>query len=156
MITPDRIQQLFDKYYELIRLETSEFGVNATEVRHLLGRLGEFYCALQIGGTLAHHTNQHGFDVICSAGRKVSVKTTAQKSGFIPIGKSTIHRADDLMIVQYQEGVLTTVYYGPISKAVSAARYYARSGNYELDISKARRLIAASESSALLKDPLPN
>lgn len=156
MISLDRIQQLFDKYYELIRLETSEFGVNATEVRHLLGRLGEFYCALQIGGTLAHLTNQHGFDVICSAGRKVSVKTTAQKSGFVPIGKSTIHKADDLMIVQYQEGMLTTVYYGPVAKAVSAARYYEPSGNYELDISKARRLMATFKSSAPTEISLPN
>lgn len=156
MISLDRIQQLFDKYYELIRLETSEFGVNATEVRHLLGRLGEFYCALQIGGTLAHLTNQHGFDVICSAGRKVSVKTTAQKSGFVPIGKSTIHKADDLMIVQYQEGMLTTVYYGPVAEAVSAARYYEPSGNYELDISKARRLMATFESSTPTEISLPN
>ncbi|MFG0268421.1 DUF6998 domain-containing protein [Pseudomonas sp. zjy_14] len=146
MIPLDRIQQLLDKYYELIRLETCEFFVNATEVRHLLGRLGEFYCALQIGGTLAHLTNQPGFDVICSAGRKVSVKTTAQKSGFIPIGKSTIHRADDLMIVQYKEELLTTTYYGTVEKALSAARYYERSGNYELEISKARRLMAVSES----------
>lgn len=72
MITQDRIQQLFDKYFELIRLETVEFGVSATEVRHLLGRLGEFYCALELEGTLAHLTNQHGFDVICRSGRKVA------------------------------------------------------------------------------------
>lgn len=148
MITPDRIKQLFDKYFELIRLETSEFGVNPTEVRHLIGRLGEFYCALQLGGTLAHLTNQHGFDVICKTGRRVSVKTTAQKSGFISIGESTINRVDDIMIVQYQDEALSTVYYGPVTPAVSAARLYQPTGNYELDISKARRLMTQLELSA--------
>ena len=78
MITADRIQQLYDKYLELIRLEIVEFGVKPTEVRHLIGRLGEFHCALQVGGTLAHLANQHGFDVICRNGRRISVKTTAQ------------------------------------------------------------------------------
>lgn len=152
MITQDRIQQLFDKYFELIQLETVEFGVSATEVRHLLGRLGEFYCALELEGTLAHLTNQHGFDVICRSGRKVSVKTTAQKNGFVPIGRSTIERVDDLMVIQYQDGALSTVYYGPIAQAIAAARYYAPTGNYELDLSKARRLTTTASPS--LKDAL--
>lgn len=140
MITADRLQQLFDKYYELIHLEVFEFGVKPTEIRHLIGRIGEFYCALQIGGTLAHLANQHGFDVICPGGRRVSVKTTAQRSGFVPIGRSTIDSVDDLMIVQYHEGTLSTIFYGPAALAISASRYYEPSGKYELDISKARRL----------------
>ncbi|MFL1527818.1 DUF6998 domain-containing protein [Pseudomonas sp. O230] len=144
MITTDRIQQLFDKYLELIHLEIAEFGVKPTEVRHLIGRLGEFYCALQVGGTLASLTNQHGFDVICQNNRRVSVKTTAQKTGFVPIGKSTLDRVDDLMVVQYHEGALFTIYYGPVGIAVDAARYYEPDGKYELDISKARRLMTAS------------
>ncbi|WP_058361165.1 DUF6998 domain-containing protein [Xanthomonas translucens] len=77
MITTGRIQQLYDKYLELVRLETEEFGVKPTELRHLIGRLGEFYCALQASGTLAHFANQHGFDVVCGNGRRISVKTTA-------------------------------------------------------------------------------
>lgn len=149
MITADRIQQLFDKYLELIRLEIAEFGVKPTEVRHLIGRVGEFYCALQVGGTLAHLTNQHGFDVICKNGRRVSVKTTAQQTGFVPIGKSTLDKVDDLMVLQYHEGALFTIYYGPVGLAVEAARYYEPSGKYELDISKARRLMAASVAPAL-------
>src|SRR3546814_11525292 len=60
---------------------TMEFGVKPTEVRHLIGRLGEFHCALQVGGNLAHMANQHGFDVVCSNDRRISVKTTAQVSG---------------------------------------------------------------------------
>ncbi|SFN71905.1 DUF6998 domain-containing protein [Dokdonella immobilis] len=140
MITADRIQQLYDKYLELIRLEIVEFGVKPTEVRHLIGRLGEFHCALQVGGTLAHLANQHGFDVICRNGRRISVKTTAQATGFVPIGKATIDKVDDLMIIQYRDGALSTVYFGPIGPAAAAARYYDHVGKYELDISKARRL----------------
>lgn len=142
MITTERIQQLHDKYLELIRLEIAEFGVKPTEVRHLVGRLGEFHCALQVDGTLAHLANQHGFDVVCREGRRISVKTTAQSTGFVPIGKSTIDKVDDLMIIQYREGELSTVYYGPIAPAIAAARYYEPDGKYELDISKARRLAA--------------
>ena len=140
MITTDRIRVLYNKYLELVKLEIDEFGVKPTEVRHLIGRLGEFYCALTVHGALAHDANQHGFDVVAKNGRKISVKTTAQKSGFVPISKSTLDKVDDLMIVQYSDGALTTIYYGDINPAVLAARYYDSVGKYELDISKARRL----------------
>lgn len=75
MITADQIQELYDKYLELIRLETLEFGVKPNEVRHLIGRLGEFHCALQVGGKLAHRANQHGFDVVCDNDRRISGKS---------------------------------------------------------------------------------
>jgi hypothetical protein len=142
MISKDRIQQLYDRYLELVLLEIVEFGVKPTEVRHLIGRLGEFYCALQIGGELAHHANQQGFDVICRNGRRVSVKTTAQITGFVPIRKATLDQVDDIMIVQYRDGALSTVYYGPVGPPAAAARYYEHVGKYELDIAKARRLTA--------------
>jgi hypothetical protein len=141
MITAEQIEILFNKYYELVQLEIDIFGVKPTEVRHLIGRLGEFYCALQVSGTLAHLANQHGFDVVCSNGRRISVKTTAQVTGFVPIGKSTIDKVDDLMVVQYRDGQLSTVYYGPVVKALEVCRYYDYSGKHELDIAKARKLM---------------
>lgn len=147
MITADRMQQLYDQYFELFRLEILELGVQPTEVRHLIGRLGEFYCALHVGGTLSHIANQHGFDVVCRNGRRISVKTTAQTTGFVPIGKTTLGKVDDLMIVQYRDGQLSIVYYGPVGPAVAAARYYRRDGKYELDLSKARRLAAGVATS---------
>lgn len=149
MITAAQVQHLYDKYLELILLETIEFGVKPTEVRHLIGRLGEFYCALQVGGTLAHVPNQHGFDVVCAKGRRISVKTTAQTTGFVPIGKATLDKADDLMIIQYRNGELLTVYYGPIGPAAMAARYYEHVGKYELDIAKARRLSGLNTSATV-------
>lgn len=147
MITLDRLVALRDQYLQLVRLEIDEFGVKPTEVRHLIGRLGEFECALMVGGTLAHRANQHGFDVISKEGRKISVKTTAQKSGFVAISEKTIHYADDLMLIQYIGGNLITIYYGCIKNAVSVARTYDGVGKYELDISKARTLARQLEAS---------
>lgn len=139
-LTPARLQQLRDQYLSLVRLEVEEFGVKPTEVRHLIGRLGEFECALQVGGTLSHTANQHGFDVVAANGRKVSVKTTGQKSGFVSISKSTLHHADDLMVIQYQNSKLEVLYYGSIQRAVDAARFYAPTGAYEFELSRARKL----------------
>jgi len=123
------------------------FGGKPTEVRHLIGRLGEFECALMVGGTLAHRANQHGFDVISKESRKISVKTTAQKSGFVAISEKTLHYADDLMLLQYIGGSLAIIYYGCIKNAVSVARIYDGVGKYELDISKARTLARQLEAS---------
>ena len=139
-LTRDRLQRLRDQYLSLIQLEVEEFGVKATEVRHLIGRVGEFECALVVGGSLAHVANQHGFDVVAPNGRKISVKTTGQKSGFVAISKSTLHHADDLMVIRYQNSKLDIIYYGCIKKAVEAARFYAPTGAYELELSKARQL----------------
>ncbi len=109
-------------------------------MRHLIGRLGEFYCALYTGGTLAHTANQHGFDVISESGRKISVKTTAQKTGFVAISANTAHQADDLMILQYLDGEISIIYFGPLEIATNKARIYESVGKYELDISKVRTL----------------
>jgi hypothetical protein len=141
MITRRKIKDLYKYYLEIVRLEVDECGVKPTEVRHLIGRLGEFYCALKVKGVLAHNANQHGFDVLCKgSGRTISVKTTAQKTGFVAISATTTHKAQDLMIVQYADGELTTVYYGSMKQAIQSARHYKNPGKYELDIGKARRI----------------
>lgn len=140
MISSDQVKILYDRYRELVKLEVEVFGVKPTEVRHLIGRLGEFHCALAVEGSLAHLANQHGFDVVAKDGRRISVKTTAQKSGFVPISSKTIDQVDDLMIIQYVNGELSIVYHGCVKKAVEAARFYQHVGNYELDIAKARKL----------------
>ena len=107
---------------------------------HLLGRLGEFHCALQVGGQLAARTHQRGFDVLGPDGQRISVKTTAQASGFVAIGQSTAAQADALMLVQYRDGETHTLYYGPMQPALDSARVYGSS--FELDLSVARRLAA--------------
>ncbi|AXF84864.1 hypothetical protein DTO96_100575 [Ephemeroptericola cinctiostellae] len=107
MINAKQIRTLYNRYLELIKLEVEMFGVKPTEVRHLIGRLGEFYCALKVDGTLAHSPNQQGFDVVCQNGKRISMKTTAQKTGFIAISSKTINIVDDLMIIQYLDQTLS-------------------------------------------------
>ncbi|WP_374355648.1 hypothetical protein [Chitinimonas sp.] len=141
------LQSLYEKYLDLVRFEISEFSVKPTEVRHLIGRLGEFFCAIVLDGVLASTPNQHGFDVVCKKGRKVSVKTTAQKSGFVAIGGNTLSLVDDLMIIQFIDDSLRIVYYGPIELAVAKARYYDDIKKYELDISAARLIYKDIDSS---------
>lgn len=131
------INKLYDHYIKILEIEINELGVKPTEVRHLIGRIGEFKCAIETNGRLAHVVNQHGFDVI-SNNKKISVKTTAQKSGFISINKKTLHNVDELMILQYEDNEFKIVYYGEISQAISVSRLW--EGKYELDISKARKL----------------
>ena len=137
-MTTIQINILYQKYLEIILLETIELGCAPTEVRHLIGRLGEFFCALKTNGTLARDTNQHGFDVISESGRRISVKTTAQKSGFIAINKNTIKQVDDIMILQYVNNELQIIYFDKIENATKDCRMW--NSNYELDISRAKRM----------------
>ncbi|MBP7452731.1 MAG: hypothetical protein KA914_08065 [Ottowia sp.] len=155
LLTQERLLQLRNQYLSLVQLEVEEFGVKPTEVRHLIGRLGEFECALLVGGTLSHIANQHGFDVVAANGRKISVKATSQKSGFVAISKSTLHHADDLMVIQYRNAKLEVLYYGCINKAVEFARFYTPTGSYELELSKARQLQHAAQQSIQPDGPAP-
>ncbi len=142
-LSTNQIRKLFRMYLSIIELETEDYGVMATEVRHLIGRLGEFYCAIEVGGTLAHVANQHGFDVVTKSKTRISVKTTAQQSGFIAISQATAEKADKLMILQYMNGALSILYFGKMAKAIEAAKYWPKVGRYNLSIAKARRLSAS-------------
>jgi hypothetical protein len=143
MLTKNQIKILYDKYLEIIKLETIELGCSPTEVRHLIGRLGEFYCALKTNGTLASETNQHGFDVISEDGRRISVKTTAQINGFVSINKNTLNKVDDIMIIQYINDDLQIIYYDKIENATKDCRTW--KDNFELDISKAKKMYLNKE-----------
>lgn len=140
MITRNQIEVLYKKYHDLVQLEVDEFGVKPTEVRHLIGRLGEFYCALKVNGELSHHANQHGFDVVAENGKRISVKTTAQKSGFVTISSKTLSQVDELMVLQYLDGELLEIYYGDIAPAIEISKTYPYHDKYELNISKARQI----------------
>lgn len=140
MLTLTQLDILRHQYLALLKLEVEAFGVQPTEVRHLIGRLGEIHAALLVKGQLAREVNQHGFDVIDPQGQRISVKTTAQSSGFVTLSGNTHSKAQQLMLLQYARGELVTVYHGPMDLAVQKARDY--KGNWELDISKARALQA--------------
>jgi hypothetical protein len=79
-----------------------EWGVPATELRHLCGRIGELYAALITNGQLANDVNQKGYDVVSSIGERVSVKTTARMdmSGHISFNTNTLEHVDRVIILR--------------------------------------------------------
>ena len=137
MITTEKIRSFYDKYFEILKLETQVLECKTTELRHLIGRLGEFYCALETDGILARTPNQHGFDVISKGGEKISVKTTAQTSGFVTINKNTMDLFDEVMVLQLVDLEIHQLFYGPMNEIKPLCREW--KGNYELDISKLKK-----------------
>lgn len=148
-ITASSIGILHAQYEAILAMELHLVGASATELRHLIGRLGEFKCALAVNGTLAPSANQRGYDVIGPDGRKISVKTTAQRSGFVPISASTAGLADDLMVIHYRDGVFETILHRPMSEVLAHCRKWRGKGksttdspviNFELDTNAIRRI----------------
>ena len=132
------IKTLLEKYLEIVKFET-QLGFKPTEIRHLLGRIGEFYCALKSDGRLATQSNQRGYDVISGDGRKISVKTTAQQTGFISFNINTLSLTDDIMIVHFSitDG-LQELFYGTSESIIPYCRVW--KNNYELDLSKIKKI----------------
>ena len=52
-----KLEQLYTKYLEVLKLEIEYFNHKPTELRHLIGRLGEIFCAIQTKGSLAQEVN---------------------------------------------------------------------------------------------------
>ncbi|QED49079.1 DUF7225 domain-containing protein [Cytobacillus dafuensis] len=135
-ISKTLVAKLFEEYFNILKFEMSTLNCKATELRHLIGRLGEFFCVLQTGGELARQTNQHGFDVL-NNGRRISVKTTAQDSGFISINQNTFSQFDDFFVVQYIQDDFKVLFYGP-KEQVPLARTYG--SKYEVDINALKKM----------------
>lgn len=132
------IEKLYEKYLHVLRFEMDELGFEPTELRHLIGRLGEFHCALTVNGTLSTRVNTAAYDVLHAQGRRISVKTTAQKGGFVTVKSNACEMLDQLMVVQYENGAFSTLYFGDIKEAVTVGRPWRDS--IELDVSKLKRL----------------
>ncbi len=144
-MTQKELQLMYDKYMEILHIEINQLKCKPTEVRHLIGRLGEFHCALKTKGDLAYTPNQHGFDVVSQAGKKVSVKTTAQNSGFITINQKTMNQFDKLMVLQMVDLELKELYFGPFDRLIPLCRPTRRVPNkFELDITKLKKLKKAN------------
>ncbi|OEH92685.1 DUF7225 domain-containing protein [Bacillus solimangrovi] len=136
-ISNNQIIKLYEEYNQILKYEMSLLNCKPTELRHLLGRIGEFLCAIHTNGSLARQPNQHGFDVM-SNGRRISVKTTAQTSGFITINQNTFDDFDDFFVVQYIRDEFKIIYYGSKENIQGIARTY---GNkYEIDIKRLKTL----------------
>lgn len=137
----EKIESFYNKYYEILKLEILELGCKPTELRHLIGRLGEFYCVINTNGKLAHTPNQHGFDVIAENGKKISVKTTAQKFGFVSINKNTTEMFDKLMVLQFEDLEFNQLYYGDMKDILPLCRVWKGNPNkFELDLTKLKNM----------------
>jgi len=79
-----------------------QWGVPATELRHLSGRIGELYAALISNGQMATEVNQDGYDVVSVQGERISVKTTAvmTSSGSVFFNSSTLEKVDRIIILR--------------------------------------------------------
>jgi len=78
------------------------WGVPATELRHLTGRIGELYAALITNGQMATNVNEKGYDVVGETGERVSVKTTGMlgSSGHISFNPKTLDVVDRVIILR--------------------------------------------------------
>lgn len=78
------------------------WGVPATELRHLCGRIGELYAALISNGQMASEVNQKGYDVVSSDGQRISVKTTAMmySAGHVSFNVSTLSHVDRVIVLR--------------------------------------------------------
>ena len=101
---------MLNKYIEILKVE-EQLGTPATEMRALIGRIGEIYATIKTDGVLAENTNQKGYDVVQGNGRTLSVKTTGTLRSTININPNTAHLANDTMVVLYEDGQLKVIYH---------------------------------------------
>jgi uncharacterized protein DUF6998 len=77
-----------------------QWGVPATELRHLCGRIGELYAAVMTNGQMATRVNQQGYDVVSAQGEKISVKTTAMMDYSGHISFNPLTQVDRVMVLR--------------------------------------------------------
>jgi hypothetical protein len=140
-MTNDQVKILLKKYFDILELEVREFECKPTEVRHLIGRIGEFICAIHVNGELARVPNQHGFDVIDPNGKRISVKTTAQKTGFISLNKNTIDLFDSIMVIQLIDLKPEIIYFDSVEnlKKLKLRTWSGNPNKFEIDIHLAKK-----------------
>ena len=115
------------------------WGVPATELRHLCGRIGELYAALISNGQMANEVNQKGFDVVGSTGDKISVKTTAMmdSAGHVSFNVNTLEHVDRVMVLRMNtaEMQIETLLDAPLEKALEMMSAE-KNGRRDLALSK--------------------
>ena len=98
------------------------WGVPATELRHLCGRIGELFVAVITNGQMATEVNQKGYDVVSSANERISVKTTATvgSTSHVMFNAKTLGVVDRVIILRIstEEREIETLLDVPIAKAL--------------------------------------
>jgi hypothetical protein len=100
-----------------------QWGVPATELRHLCGRIGELYAALITNGQMAVTVNQQGYDVVSAQGERISVKTTAMmgSSGHVSFNPNSLSQVDRIIVlrVNTEEMQVETLLDAPVAEALA-------------------------------------
>ncbi len=129
-----------------------QWGVLPTELRHLIGRIGELYAALITNGQMATDVNQRGYDVVSGAGERVSVKTTAMmgSGGHISFNPNTLQEVDRVIIlrVNTDEMQIEMLLDAPVSEALGLMSDPNAQGKVSISLSK---LLKPSRSASELK-----
>lgn len=129
------------------------WGVPPTELRHLIGRIGELYSALITNGQMATDVNQKGYDVVSADGERISVKTTAvmNGSGHIAFNANTLDMADRVIIlrVNTEEMQIEVLLNALISEVRELMRNQGTDGKLMISLSKLTR---APKPSAQLQE----
>ena len=116
------------------------WGVPPTELRHLIGRIGELYSALITNGQMATEVNQKGYDVVSGDGDRISVKTTAMMGlgGHISFNPRTLHEVDRVMIlrVNTEEMQIEMLFDGGVSEAINLMGAENSQGRSSISLSK--------------------
>ncbi len=98
------------------------WGVPATELGHLCGRIGELFVAVLTNGRMATEVHQKGYDVVSSANERISVKTTAivGPAGRVTFNAKTLSVVDRIIIlrVNTEEREIETLLDASIAKAM--------------------------------------
>lgn len=98
------------------------WGVQATELRHLCGRIGELFVAVMTNGRMATEVNQKGYDVVSSTNERISVKTTATvgSAGHVMFNAKTLGVVDRIIILRIntEEREIETLLDVSIAKAM--------------------------------------
>ena len=98
------------------------WGVPATELRHLCGRIGELFVAVITNGQMTKEVNQKGYDVVSSSNERISVKTTATlgSASHVTFNPRTLGVVDRVIVLRIntEEREIETLLDVPIAKAI--------------------------------------
>lgn len=120
-----------------------QWGIPPTELRHLVGRIGELYAALITNGQMATEVNQKGYDVVSGDGERVSVKTTAMmgSNGHVTFNPNSLAVVDRIIVlrVNTEEMQVETLLNVPKQDALSLMSGVDPHGKVSISLSKLTR-----------------
>jgi hypothetical protein len=116
------------------------WGVPEQELRHLSGRIGELYAAVITNGQMALAVNQRGYDVVSSAGERISVKTITS-SNHVSLNANTLKDVDRLIVLRIntEEMQVETLLDTAIAEALSYAGDLNPQGRFTISVSRLQR-----------------